>query len=190
MVTHSSILAWRIPRTEEPGGSTIHGVTKSQTRLEQLTLPFNQRAHCHFCLCSIGQNKSYNQAQHQWDGGYIFLCILVRGTAKGMDVLQILVQRGNAELGALIPTSRGGTCEDAVYISLNRCSMGGGQSTFILYNLHENTPFLWQRQMTLPSFVNCSAYTELTSLFQWNCYSLFFLCKNSRPGPGLEPVNS
>ena len=115
MVTHSSILAWRIPRTEEPGGSTIHGVTKSQTRLEQLTLPFNQRAHCHFCLCSIGQNKSYNQAQHQWDGGYIFLCILVRGTAKGMDVLQILVQRGNAELGALIPTSRGGTCEDAVY---------------------------------------------------------------------------
>ena len=30
---HSSILAWRIPRTEEPGRGTIHGVTKSQTRL-------------------------------------------------------------------------------------------------------------------------------------------------------------
>ena len=28
MATHSSILAWRIPRTEEPGG-----VAKSQTRL-------------------------------------------------------------------------------------------------------------------------------------------------------------
>ena len=28
MATHSSILAWRIPRTEEPG---IHEVTKSQT---------------------------------------------------------------------------------------------------------------------------------------------------------------
>ena len=32
MATHSSILAWRIPWTEEPGG-LVHGVTKSQTRL-------------------------------------------------------------------------------------------------------------------------------------------------------------
>ena len=45
MATHSSILAWRIPRTEEPGGlqsmenpmdrgawwATVHGVAKSQT---------------------------------------------------------------------------------------------------------------------------------------------------------------
>ena len=41
--THSSILAWRIPWTEEPGGlqsvdrgawqATVHGVTKNQTRL-------------------------------------------------------------------------------------------------------------------------------------------------------------
>ena len=32
MATHSSILAWRIPRTEEPGGlHTVQGVTKSQT---------------------------------------------------------------------------------------------------------------------------------------------------------------
>ena len=27
MATHSSILAWRIPRTEEPGGLLVHGVT-------------------------------------------------------------------------------------------------------------------------------------------------------------------
>ena len=32
MATHSSILAWRIPWTEEPGGlHTVHGVEKSQT---------------------------------------------------------------------------------------------------------------------------------------------------------------
>ena len=31
MATHSSILAWRIPWTEEPGRATVHGVTKSQT---------------------------------------------------------------------------------------------------------------------------------------------------------------
>ena len=33
MTTHSSILAWRIPWTEEPGGLQVHGVTKSQPRM-------------------------------------------------------------------------------------------------------------------------------------------------------------
>ena len=33
IATHSRILAWKIPRTEEPGGATVHGVAKSQTRL-------------------------------------------------------------------------------------------------------------------------------------------------------------
>ena len=32
MATHSSILAWEIPWTEEPGG-LVCGVAKSQTRL-------------------------------------------------------------------------------------------------------------------------------------------------------------
>ena len=30
MATHCSILAWRIPWTEEPGGAAVHGVAKSQ----------------------------------------------------------------------------------------------------------------------------------------------------------------
>ena len=39
MVTHSSILAWRIPWTEKPGRlHTVHGVTKSQTRLSDFTM--------------------------------------------------------------------------------------------------------------------------------------------------------
>ena len=29
MGTHASILAWRLPWTEEPGGATVHGVAKS-----------------------------------------------------------------------------------------------------------------------------------------------------------------
>ena len=33
MATHSSILAWRIPWTEEPGRLQAHGVAKSCTRL-------------------------------------------------------------------------------------------------------------------------------------------------------------
>ena len=30
VATHSSILAWRIPGTEEPGGATVHWVMKSR----------------------------------------------------------------------------------------------------------------------------------------------------------------
>ena len=37
MATHSTILAWRIPWTEEPGGLQSKGVTKSQTGLTSLT---------------------------------------------------------------------------------------------------------------------------------------------------------
>ena len=34
MATHSSVLAWRIPWTEEPGGlQSVHGVARSWTRL-------------------------------------------------------------------------------------------------------------------------------------------------------------
>ena len=37
MATHSSILAWRIPWTEEPGGlHTVHGVTKELDMTERL----------------------------------------------------------------------------------------------------------------------------------------------------------
>ena len=35
--THCSILAWRIPWTEEPGGATVHRVAKSQTHLKRLS---------------------------------------------------------------------------------------------------------------------------------------------------------
>ena len=33
MATHSSIPAWEIPWTEEPGKATVYGVAKSRTRL-------------------------------------------------------------------------------------------------------------------------------------------------------------
>ena len=42
MATHSSILAWRIPQTEEPGGLQSTGVPKSLTQLSD--------HHFHFSL--------------------------------------------------------------------------------------------------------------------------------------------
>ena len=53
MATHSSTLAWRIPGTEEPGGATVHRVTKSRTRLMQ--------------LCT--QAHSGDRVQHSEEGG-------------------------------------------------------------------------------------------------------------------------
>ena len=53
MATHSSILAWRIPWTEEhSGGYTVHGVAESDTteRLHFLSLSF-------FHLCFIISKK-------------------------------------------------------------------------------------------------------------------------------------
>ena len=39
MATHSSILAWRIPWTEEPGGlQSVHSVAKSWTQRKQLSM--------------------------------------------------------------------------------------------------------------------------------------------------------
>ena len=38
MVIHSSIFAWRILLTEDPGGATIYGVAKSWTQLRDWEL--------------------------------------------------------------------------------------------------------------------------------------------------------
>ena len=37
IAAHSSILPWRIPWTEEPGGATVHAIAKSQTRPSDFT---------------------------------------------------------------------------------------------------------------------------------------------------------
>ena len=37
MATHSSVLAWRIPGTGEPGWAAIYGVAWSQTRLKRFS---------------------------------------------------------------------------------------------------------------------------------------------------------
>ena len=37
MATFSSIVAWRIPWTEEPGRATVHRVTKNQIQLKQFS---------------------------------------------------------------------------------------------------------------------------------------------------------
>ena len=43
MATHSSVLAWKIPWTEEPV-ATVHGIAKSRTRLNNFTFTFHFHA--------------------------------------------------------------------------------------------------------------------------------------------------
>ena len=43
MATHSSILAWRIPRTEDPGGLYSPWVRKGSDTRERLPLTLTQR---------------------------------------------------------------------------------------------------------------------------------------------------
>ena len=53
MATHSSILAWRIPWTEEPGRLQSTGVAKSRTRLSDLTFTLIKRLFSSSSLSAI-----------------------------------------------------------------------------------------------------------------------------------------
>ena len=44
MATHSSVLAWRIPGTGEPGELPVYGVTESRTQLSDFTFTFHFHA--------------------------------------------------------------------------------------------------------------------------------------------------
>ena len=56
MATHSSVLAWRIPGTGEPGGLLSMGSHKSRTRLSDLAAAANIKKHslkCHTLYISL-----------------------------------------------------------------------------------------------------------------------------------------
>ena len=59
MATHSSLLAWRIPGTGEPGGLPSMGSHKSRTRLKRLS-------------SSMSQKAKQSVAEFQWTGGKWF----------------------------------------------------------------------------------------------------------------------
>ena len=59
VTTHSNILAWSIPWTEEPGRSTVQGVAKSPTQLNDLALHSLGTSQTYFGLSGkITRNQS------------------------------------------------------------------------------------------------------------------------------------
>ena len=63
MTTYSSILAWKNPWTEEPGGATVHGVAKSRT--------WQSGQHFHF--------QPLNAIIQQGDEQWVFSALLDKG---------------------------------------------------------------------------------------------------------------
>ena len=60
MATHSSILAWEIPWTEEPGGLQSMGSQKNRTRLGGSTT-INVRSYSGACYCHIQEASKSSQ---------------------------------------------------------------------------------------------------------------------------------
>ena len=57
MATHSSILAWRIPKTEKPGGLQSRGFAKSRIRLSDFTSLLLHRDCNQQVICLLGSWK-------------------------------------------------------------------------------------------------------------------------------------
>ena len=73
MGTHSSVLAWRIPWTEEPGRLQSMGSLRvGQDRVTSLSL-FTERLHFHFSLSCVGEGNGnplqYSCLENPRDGG-------------------------------------------------------------------------------------------------------------------------
>ena len=62
MVTHSSVLAWEIPWTEEPGRLQVHGVAESQAWLSNYT----ERANKPLDICDRDEYRSLIIKQHEF----------------------------------------------------------------------------------------------------------------------------
>ena len=70
MAVHSSILAWKIPWTEEPGGwAAIHEVTKSMFRAEVL------KYHGSYNMQILRQDSGRKEKLGQGQTKYMFLTL-------------------------------------------------------------------------------------------------------------------
>ena len=95
MVTHSSILAWRIPWMEKPGRLQSTGVAKSRTRLSDFTFTF----HFHALEKEMSTHSSVLAWRIPGTGSLVGCCLWGR---KGSEVK---VSASNAGDPGLIPGS-------------------------------------------------------------------------------------
>ena len=82
MAAHSSVLAWRIPGTGEPGGLPSLGVTQSWTRLKRLSSSKHGEGgkngdYLFKKLCCLGVSREIRDTDrgNLWSQGYFFSLI-------------------------------------------------------------------------------------------------------------------
>ena len=79
MATHSSVLAWRIPGTGEPGGLLFMGIAQSRTRLKRLS------------SCSSSRYRGGDNPLQFLASASIYICCLLPSTLprplQGFDLL-------------------------------------------------------------------------------------------------------
>ena len=85
MATHSSILAWRIPWTEKPGGLTLHGVSKTQIQLREIHTHAHAHthAHTHSRRCARAHTHTHG-ARNDRDNVVTFTILTTRGQQEAM----------------------------------------------------------------------------------------------------------
>ena len=73
MATHSSILAWRIPWTEEPDGlHIVHRVAKNQTWLSDFTFTFTLLSALFKLTTFLLLNIIHHKSKRKFYGSYFF----------------------------------------------------------------------------------------------------------------------
>ena len=78
MATHSSVLAWRIPGTGEPGGLPLYGVAQSQTQLKRLSNSSSS-------ILNLGHVTWHEAASPRQDTSLIRLRNVVFGSAVAFE---------------------------------------------------------------------------------------------------------
>ena len=64
MATHFSILAWKIPWTEEPGRATVHGVAKESDTTEYTHTHTHKHTHAALKLPRPFQENNFLLSSH------------------------------------------------------------------------------------------------------------------------------
>ena len=115
MATHSSILAWRIPWTEEPGGSIgSMGVTKSQAWQSNYTIRTQKAQDIIFIVVDIIKYLLSRNPQKYWQEDWT-PCSYSEGNWSGL----VLVVKGRGSQG----TQKTGDSQVIIVTLLKRTSL-------------------------------------------------------------------
>ena len=90
MTTHSKVLAWRIPWTEEPGWATVHGLTKSDSHSHFFTFLRQRTIFCSDDWCdpvsfsgaTVFSSEIRASVPHRHFSSHIFFCLLKSASAN------------------------------------------------------------------------------------------------------------